>query len=269
VSSYEAQYAQLKRRRQMVPRVEAEYAQLNRDYEIQKKTYETLLARRQSATIGEGVQDAGGTHSRGDRPARVSPQPVPPTRVALLALAFAAALAAACRGLIASELMSTFHDARSLCAPQTKASDLGMVTMLPSEALSRMKPQRQLSLRRRSGQLARFLRRGLRVPPCCRPGRIGERKMSHIEQAAKRLEELRRGACRRAPTFPTEQAPRRAARALRRSGRRRPEAAVREAARIAGEAAGGAKPENVEPEFVRWSAPQVVRPRHHACRGAT
>src|SRR5262249_21343894 len=87
LSSYEAQYAQLKNSAPRVPQVEAEFAQLNRDYDIQKRTYESLLARKQSATLGEGVQDAGGTQFRVIDPPRVLPNPVPPTRLMLLTLA--------------------------------------------------------------------------------------------------------------------------------------------------------------------------------------
>src|SRR5215467_9716640 len=139
VGSYESQYAQLKNAARLVPQVEAEFAQLNRDYDIQKKTYETLLARRQSAAIGEGVQDAGGTQFRVIDPPRVSPKPVPPSRIALLGLVFIAAIGA---GLLASfaanEIMPTFHDARALRST-TQRPILGMVTMLPSKALSQMR----------------------------------------------------------------------------------------------------------------------------------
>lgn len=139
LSGYQSQYAQLKAEAQLVPQVEAEFAQINRDYDIQKSTYEKLLQRRQSAAIGEGVQDAGGTQFRVVDPPRVAPQPVPPTRMALLGMALAAALAA---GLLASfaanELMPTFHDARSLSAI-SKRPMLGMVTMLQSEALSKLR----------------------------------------------------------------------------------------------------------------------------------
>ena len=139
VSSYESQYAQLKNAARLVPQVEAEFAQLNRDYDIQKKTYETLLARRQSAAIGEGVQDAGGTQFRVIDPPRVSPKPVPPSRIALLGIVFIAAIGA---GLLASfaanEIMPTFHDARALRST-TQRPILGMVTMLPSRALSELK----------------------------------------------------------------------------------------------------------------------------------
>jgi len=139
VSSLESQYAQLKNAARLVPQVEAEFAQLNRDYDIQKKTYETLLARRQSAAIGEGVQDAGGTQFRVIDPPRVSPKPVPPSRIALLGIVFVAALGA---GLLASfaanEVLPTFHDARALRSA-TQRPILGMVTMLPSKALSQIR----------------------------------------------------------------------------------------------------------------------------------
>ena len=138
LSSYEAQYAQLKGAARLVPQVEAEYTQLNRDYDIQKRTYETLLARRQSATIGEGVQDFGGTQFRVIDPPRVSPQPVPPTRTALLLDGVRGGAGGRTGGgFVASQLMPTFHDARSL-RDVTKRPILGMVTMLPSEALSRL-----------------------------------------------------------------------------------------------------------------------------------
>src|SRR5689334_2758771 len=141
VDSYQAQYAQLKAEAQMVPQVEAEFAQINRDYDIQKKTYETLLQRRQSAAIGEGVQDAGGTQFRVVDPPRVAPQPVPPTRVALLGIALGFALVT---GLVvsfaASEIMPTFHDARSL-REVTQRPILGMVTMRSEEHTSELQSQ--------------------------------------------------------------------------------------------------------------------------------
>jgi hypothetical protein len=144
VASHEDQYARLRSAARLVPEVEAEHAQLNRDYDIQKKTYETLLARRQSATIGEGVQDAGGTQFRVIDPPRVSPQPVPPTRLMLLGIAIAVALGAGfVASFAASEIMPTFHEGRSL-RMKTNRPVLGMVTMLPSEALGRLRRRNSL-----------------------------------------------------------------------------------------------------------------------------
>ena len=75
LASYENQYKQLRSSARLVPQVEAELAQLNRDYDVQKKTYSDLLARREAATMGVDVQDTGGTQFRVIDPPRVSPQP--------------------------------------------------------------------------------------------------------------------------------------------------------------------------------------------------
>ena len=139
LASYEAQYAQLRNAARLVPQVEAEYTQLNRDYEIQKKVYEVLLSRRQSATLGEGVQDFGGTQFRVIDPPRVFADPVPPTRTMMMLVAFAAALGAGLMAaFVASQLLGTFHDARSL-REITKRPILGMITMLQSEAVRRLR----------------------------------------------------------------------------------------------------------------------------------
>ena len=44
VAEYEARYAQLKESAKLVPQMEAEYTQLNRDYGVHKRNYETLVA---------------------------------------------------------------------------------------------------------------------------------------------------------------------------------------------------------------------------------
>jgi polysaccharide chain length determinant protein (PEP-CTERM system associated) len=137
LASYETQYASLKASARLVPQVEAEFAQLNRDYDVQKKTYGDLLARREAATMGVDVQDTGGTQFRVIDPPRVAPQPVAPTRVALLAIAFAIALAAGfLASFVASEVMPTFHDARTL-QTVTARPIIGMVSMLPNESVRR------------------------------------------------------------------------------------------------------------------------------------
>jgi polysaccharide chain length determinant protein (PEP-CTERM system associated) len=139
LGSYEQQSAKLISSARLVPEVDAELAQLNRDYDIQKKTYEALLARRESASLGEGVADAGGTRFKVVDPPRVSPQPVFPNRLVLLALAFAGSLLVGlAAAFAASEMMPTFHDSRSLGAV-TKRPVLGMVTMFPSKAVRRVK----------------------------------------------------------------------------------------------------------------------------------
>jgi polysaccharide chain length determinant protein (PEP-CTERM system associated) len=143
LSGLEGQYAQLKSRAAMVPQVEAEYAQLNRDYEVQRRTYETLLTRRESATMGIGVQDTGGAQFRVIDPPRVSPRPVFPNRLALLGVATLASLAAGILGaFLASQISPTFLD-NSTLRRGTSRPVLGSVSMLPS-------PARVIARRRRN-----------------------------------------------------------------------------------------------------------------------
>jgi protein tyrosine kinase modulator len=135
----ENQQRYLKGQAQLVPQVEAEYTQLNRDYDVQKKTYEALLARRESATMGKDVQDSSGAQFRVIDPPRVSPQPVAPNRLGLLGIAFVFSLAAGLlASLAASQLMPTFHDARSL-RDIAKRPILGMVSMLPGERMHNLR----------------------------------------------------------------------------------------------------------------------------------
>jgi polysaccharide chain length determinant protein (PEP-CTERM system associated) len=145
VAAYENQYRNLKSQAQLVPQVEAEFAQLNRDYDVQKKTYESLLARRESAAMGKDVQDTGGARFRVIDPPRVSPQPVAPRRITLLGVAFAFALALGfVSAFIANQVSPMFHDARSL-RQLSKRPILGMVSLLPNE--------RTMQLRRRNAYL--------------------------------------------------------------------------------------------------------------------
>jgi polysaccharide chain length determinant protein (PEP-CTERM system associated) len=145
LASYENQYRALKAQAQLVPQVEAEFAQLNRDYVVQKQTYETLLARRESAAMGKDVQDTGGARFRVIDPPRVSPEPVAPRRVTLLGAAFAMALLAGLfSSFLANQISPLFHDARSL-RQISKRPMLGMVSMLANE--------RTTTLRRRNAYL--------------------------------------------------------------------------------------------------------------------
>ena len=142
--AYEGQEAQLKAKAKLVPQVAVEFAQLNRDYDVQKKTYESLLARRESATMGIGMQDTGGAQFRVIDPPRVAPQPVAPNRLALLGVAFLVSLGAGLvAAFMASQLAPTFFDGRSL-RDATSRPVLGMVSMLPSPALIRRRWRRSL-----------------------------------------------------------------------------------------------------------------------------
>ena len=56
VASYAARKQQLRKMVDIIPQVEAELKRLNRDYNINKKNYDTLVSRREQAKISEDVQ---------------------------------------------------------------------------------------------------------------------------------------------------------------------------------------------------------------------
>jgi polysaccharide chain length determinant protein (PEP-CTERM system associated) len=137
VSEYETRLAQLKASANVAPQMEAEFAQLNRDYEVNKKNYETLVARRESAEISSEMEAVSGADFRLIDPPRVSPQPVAPNRILLLLLAFAAALGAGgFAAFVASQLWPTFFDLRSL-RDTSGLPVLGTVSMVISESQRR------------------------------------------------------------------------------------------------------------------------------------
>jgi polysaccharide chain length determinant protein (PEP-CTERM system associated) len=135
VGSFEAEYQRLRGSAQMLPQIETEYTQLNRDYEVHKRNYDGLVTRRESATLSSEMDAAGTSEVRVIDPPRVSPNPVAPNRLALLPLALLAALGA---GLAASFLWSqiqpTFHDGRTLRTVAGRPL-LGSVSLLPDKAL--------------------------------------------------------------------------------------------------------------------------------------
>jgi polysaccharide chain length determinant protein (PEP-CTERM system associated) len=134
---YEEQYRQLKAKAQLLPEIEAEATALNRDYEVQKRTYEGLLSRREAGNMGIDVQDAGGAQFRVIDPPRVTPEPVAPNRLGLLGMVFVGSvLAGLFISFLVSQVMPIFHDARTLRAVSNRPI-LGMVSMLPSESLAR------------------------------------------------------------------------------------------------------------------------------------
>ncbi|MGC1817330.1 MAG: XrtA system polysaccharide chain length determinant [Casimicrobiaceae bacterium] len=139
LAGLEAEQRRLKAQAVLVPEAEAQYTQLTRDYDIQKRTYDSLVSRRESATMGREVQDTGGAQFRIIDPPRVSPKPVEPNRLALLGLAFVFSIAAGLfASLAVSQLMPTFHEARAL-REVSKRPILGMVSMLPSETLYKLR----------------------------------------------------------------------------------------------------------------------------------
>jgi polysaccharide chain length determinant protein (PEP-CTERM system associated) len=139
VNEYAARYAQAKQMSKLSPQVEAEAAQLNRDYGIIKKNYEDLVARRQSAVMSGDLDVASGIADfRLIDPPRVSQTPVSPNRMLLLAAVLVATMAAGvATAFAASILRPTFNDANELRA-KTGLPLVGIVSLAIGD------PERQL-----------------------------------------------------------------------------------------------------------------------------
>ena len=116
VAEFSARYRQARAALKTAPQIEAEAAQLNRDYAINKKNYEDLVARRQSAVMSGDLDSASGMADfRLIDPPRVSPKPVSPNRLLLLPLALLAAVAAGVfTAFAAAQLRPVFYKSSEL-----------------------------------------------------------------------------------------------------------------------------------------------------------
>ncbi len=138
VGEFKSRIEQARARLKDAPRIEAEAAQLNRDYAIHKKAYEDLVARRESAALSGNLDNASGlAEFRLIDPPRVSPKPVAPNRMLLIAAAFAAALAAGIGAAVAaSQLRPVFLSAAEL-RQRFGLQVLGVVSLVQSDIESR------------------------------------------------------------------------------------------------------------------------------------
>lgn len=115
-----AEYAsRMNRARELMktaPQIEAEQAQLNRDYDINKKNYTDLVTRRESAALtGDLESVAGLADFRLIDPPRASQKPVAPNRLLLLPVALLIALGlGALTTFLASQSRAVFFDSRTL-----------------------------------------------------------------------------------------------------------------------------------------------------------
>ncbi len=135
VAEYESRFSRLKESIRSTPQVEAEYSQLNRDYDVLKNSYQSLVSRREAAAMSGSLEARGaGADFRLIDPPRVSPQPVAPNRLLLLVASMLISLGAGIGvSLAASQLRPVFFDGRSL----REASELpllGTISMVVNDA---------------------------------------------------------------------------------------------------------------------------------------
>ncbi|MDD2882820.1 MAG: GNVR domain-containing protein [Rhodoferax sp.] len=159
VGEYEARYGRAREMMKTAPQIEAEFSQLNRDYEINRKNYNDLVARRQSATMSGELETATGVADfRLIDPPRAAPKPVAPNRMLLLPLALLAGLGA---GLgitfVMSQLRAVFYDARAM-GHALGLPLLGVVTLVMDDGvLQRRKTELKWFLGAAAGLVAVFL----------------------------------------------------------------------------------------------------------------
>jgi len=133
VSEYQQRLEKLRQSSRLVPELESEFAQLNRDYEIHRSNYNSLVSRRESASMTEEMDASGVAEFRLIEPPRVAPQPVAPNRLILLTgVIVAALLAGVVASFVVSQLRPVFHDGQKL-SEISGVPVLGSVSMLLSD----------------------------------------------------------------------------------------------------------------------------------------
>lgn len=94
LAQHEAKVAELRRSLDSAPQIEAEYAQLNRDYDVNKAQYTVLLSNLQKARLGERADTAGSVRFEVVQPPTAPFRPVWPNRKLFMVGVLFGALAA-------------------------------------------------------------------------------------------------------------------------------------------------------------------------------
>jgi polysaccharide chain length determinant protein (PEP-CTERM system associated) len=129
-AEYGIRYNELQAAANALPQIEAEYAQLTRDYEVIKSRYDKLLERRESAQITGDVEASDVAMGfRVIDPPRVPLTPSAPNRPRLISLVLLVALGGGLgAAFVFSQLRPTFRDERRL-REATGLQVLGTIAM--------------------------------------------------------------------------------------------------------------------------------------------
>lgn len=130
----------LRERSELLPQLEAEQAQLNRDYAVHKRNYDELVSRRESAAMTAQLDaESGAGDFRVIDPPSLPSTPSAPNRLLLVPLAgFAGLGAGLALTFLLGQLRPTIIDARMLRAVSGLPL-LGTVSMVPDPAVLRAK----------------------------------------------------------------------------------------------------------------------------------
>jgi len=135
VDEYTSRYNALRQQANMVPQVETDLLQLTRDYEVNKKNYDQLLTRRESAQMSEDMDSkTDAIDFKVIDPPYVPPIPAFPNRPLLLSMVLLLAVAGGVGfAFVISQVRPIIID-RSSIAGITEYPVLGSVTMVWNEA---------------------------------------------------------------------------------------------------------------------------------------
>lgn len=130
VAEFSSRVARLRGQSETVPEIEAQLAQLNRDYEVNRSNYQRLVERRESAKLSGEVSSATDMLTfRVIDPPTAPAIPAGPNRLQLFSLVFAGALAAGLVGaFLLSQLRPTFLSQTAL-REETGLPILGSISM--------------------------------------------------------------------------------------------------------------------------------------------
>lgn len=138
VSEYESRAGRAREQLKIAPQVEAELAQLNRDYDVHRKNYEELVSRRETVVMSGELDSASGMAAfRVVDPPRVGSKPVAPNRVLLLPVILLIALGAGLgMSFLVSQFRPSFFDAHTLRAV-SELPLLGVVSLVKNDQVRR------------------------------------------------------------------------------------------------------------------------------------
>jgi polysaccharide chain length determinant protein (PEP-CTERM system associated) len=171
LSSHQAKVAELRNSLDTMPQVEAEYARLNRDYDVTKANYTALVERLEKSRLGEEATTSGSVRFDVIEPPNSAFSPVSPKRSLLIlgllivALGFGGGIA-----YLLHTMRPVFNSAREL-AQATGLTVLGAVSSAWVDAENRMRRNSYVRYAVATGGLFVFAavalqlnRMGIRIP---------------------------------------------------------------------------------------------------------
>lgn len=135
VAEYEARVNSMRGAARLMPEIDAQYAQLNRDYEVNKRNYEGLITRRESANLSvEMDASAGMADFRLIDPPSVPSKPAAPNRALLMPLAGLVSLVfGVLFSFLLSQALPVFFDGSGL-RMESGLPVLGTITMIKTDS---------------------------------------------------------------------------------------------------------------------------------------